>query len=375
MLYRSQRNNIVVDVTKPPYCADNTGKVDCTEILCRALDDVLRREIEAVQRMRTILLEDPRDNFRIGFENRKMNGIPTVIFPEDPPPARILYLPAGTYLISDTITYSFENLKNLVGDRPSSDLNRFIHFKGDGVGKTVVQLQDDCRAFRYGERRAMFDFIRGNFSNVSMMNSIEDMTLNTGKNNSGAIGIRFHSSNTGRIENVEILSGDEQLRGYAGIFYEYGQTNITRNVRIVGFTYGILAINQGHSNALENVVIENAATGVLAKGAIIGLLNCTLKTKGIGINATEDATLTVLNTSITFVGKGGKPIAIRLYGAYGYLRHVTTQGFWINVMNLYEVAYRGNQPIDTEYCNKPRDYTLFHSEYFEIPVEEQPEYE
>ena len=72
MLYRSQRNNIVVDVTKPPYCADNTGKVDCTEILCRALDDVLRREIEAVQRMRTILLEDPRDNFRIGFENRKI---------------------------------------------------------------------------------------------------------------------------------------------------------------------------------------------------------------------------------------------------------------------------------------------------------------
>ena len=38
----------VIDVTKPPYCADPTGRVDCTEILCRVFDDVLSREIEGV---------------------------------------------------------------------------------------------------------------------------------------------------------------------------------------------------------------------------------------------------------------------------------------------------------------------------------------
>ena len=31
---------IIVDVTKPPYCADNTGKVDCTDALRRAYNDI-----------------------------------------------------------------------------------------------------------------------------------------------------------------------------------------------------------------------------------------------------------------------------------------------------------------------------------------------
>ena len=33
----------VIDVTKPPYLADNTGNTDCTEILRRIFDDILSR--------------------------------------------------------------------------------------------------------------------------------------------------------------------------------------------------------------------------------------------------------------------------------------------------------------------------------------------
>ena len=31
----------IIDVTKPPYNIDNTGKTDCTETLCKIIDDVL----------------------------------------------------------------------------------------------------------------------------------------------------------------------------------------------------------------------------------------------------------------------------------------------------------------------------------------------
>ena len=31
----------IIDVTKAAYNADNTGKVDCTKILCQIVDDVL----------------------------------------------------------------------------------------------------------------------------------------------------------------------------------------------------------------------------------------------------------------------------------------------------------------------------------------------
>ena len=44
------KTDTIIDVTKPPYCADNTGKKDCTEILRRVLDDILIREVEELQK-------------------------------------------------------------------------------------------------------------------------------------------------------------------------------------------------------------------------------------------------------------------------------------------------------------------------------------
>ena len=40
----------LIDVTKPPYCADNTEKEDCTEILRRVLNDLLIREAEGIKK-------------------------------------------------------------------------------------------------------------------------------------------------------------------------------------------------------------------------------------------------------------------------------------------------------------------------------------
>lgn len=40
----------LIDVTKPPYCADPTGKEDCTEILRRVLNDLLIREAEGIKK-------------------------------------------------------------------------------------------------------------------------------------------------------------------------------------------------------------------------------------------------------------------------------------------------------------------------------------
>ena len=43
MSYKYREDNLaIIDITKPPYNADNTGVKDCTEILRRAFDDILR---------------------------------------------------------------------------------------------------------------------------------------------------------------------------------------------------------------------------------------------------------------------------------------------------------------------------------------------
>ena len=50
MLYISEKNHIVVDVTKAPYFADPTGKTDSTAAICRAIDDVVVRDIDQTRR-------------------------------------------------------------------------------------------------------------------------------------------------------------------------------------------------------------------------------------------------------------------------------------------------------------------------------------
>lgn len=376
MLYISPKTKIYVDVTKAPYFADPTGQTDCTDALCRALDDILIREIEGVKQMRAKLMAHPEDNIRIGFENRKVNGVPTVIFPEDPPPTRILYFPEGTYLISDTVTYSFENLRNTINDRPSSELNRFIHFKGAGRDKTVIRLKDHCHAFRYGECKPMIAFCRSTSSNVSMMNTIEDMTLDAGVGNAGAIGLRYASSNTGRIRNVTIRTSDPEYRGYAGYTCDLSQAVLVDNLVIDGFEYGLKFTNNGASIAFDNLTVRNCTRTALH----LTHTNCTVRCShlssfGAAIYTTENATLSVLDTTVERQGKEGGT-AIRIYTGHAYFRRLNS----INFGETLVVGYRQmikEQGMVPEFNTHGELYRAFPCEetMVDIRVPEFPHYE
>lgn len=52
--YRKQCNYRCYET---PYCADNTGKVDCTETIRKILDDILIRQVEALRATYDKLIE------------------------------------------------------------------------------------------------------------------------------------------------------------------------------------------------------------------------------------------------------------------------------------------------------------------------------
>ncbi|MBO5789184.1 MAG: hypothetical protein J6R42_04485, partial [Clostridia bacterium] len=372
MLFISEKNQIVIDVTKPPYNADNTGTVDCTDILCKILDDVLKREIEAVKETRQMLLDDPRDNFRIGFENRKINGVPTVIFPENPPPARIIYFPAGTYLISDTITYSWEDLVNLVDDKPNCDLNRFIRFKGEGMDCVTIRVKDNCRAFRYGEKRPMVSFVRSRFSNVNMMNSFEDLTLDTGVGTTGAIGLRFSSSNTGKVQNVTIRTSDPAHRGYAGVEVDTRHQAYMKNLHIDGFEYGIHVTNEW-CVVFEDLYIKNTTRmAVLVNRGTIGIRSAVIESLGSGVRCEERGMLNMEDVVVRHIGaRGGE--GIRNYDAFTYLRNFTVENFSFALLNNFDTIYPHDGTYH-EYTSCDRVWRLFPraEDSLFLPVETQP---
>ena len=74
--YHAGEGGRVLDITKPPFNAAGDGKTDDTAAIVRAYDFIL-------ERLRT------RDS--LGFTGKA---------------SYVIYLPAGTYVVSDTIIYS-----------------------------------------------------------------------------------------------------------------------------------------------------------------------------------------------------------------------------------------------------------------------------
>lgn len=264
-----------IDVTKPPYNADNTGKVDCTKILIQVFDDVVAREIKGVEETYKKLM-DMSDNGKNtvydGFENRVYNKEckevgTNVIYPEFVPPAKIIYFPVGTYLVSDTITYTFDNLKNIYLSKPFSELVRGIHFMGEDREKTVIKLADNSKGFEKGEAKPVLAFVNDTYkySNVTQFNTIEDLTIDCGSGNPGAVGLKYKSINSGRIQNLNIRADG----GYCGIITVPITTSSTVDVKISGFDYGMILPDTSVTVLDRIEVSENKFAGVKSNNSCI----------------------------------------------------------------------------------------------------------
>lgn len=213
----------VIDLTQAPYNAVGDGTTDCTDAIQRALDDYAAKN-------------------------------------------RILYLPNGTYLIRHTLEWG-----------PSRRLNPDKEFKGEwgsvwrltilqgeSESKTVIKLADKAADFqnaawnekdsRPGGRPLIFT---GGWPAQRFRNAVRNLTLDTGKDNPGAIGIQFNASNSGTMHRVTVRSGDGQGTvgldlGYCG---DHGP-GAGRHLTITGFDYGIWAGSM-NSMTLWDVRLSN----------------------------------------------------------------------------------------------------------------------
>jgi hypothetical protein len=113
------------------------------------------------------------------FENRKQDGELFGVFPLGGPSPKIIYFPKGTYLVSDTICYSFDNLQNGLG----AELNWCIRFQGESQQECIIKLKDGSKGFERGMARPMISYVRGHFSNIAMSNFMRDLTIDIGAGN------------------------------------------------------------------------------------------------------------------------------------------------------------------------------------------------
>jgi hypothetical protein len=238
----------LIDVTKPPFGAKGDGKTDDTGALIAALNFVASSQSPVFT-----------------FRNYREGSF-------------ILYLPDGIYLVSDTVARS---LPVLVGAPPydkynqywvmsdeeltnqdrfpvgrySNEQNDSIIILGQSREGTILRLRDNCPGFGAGQSRPVLACCRLKCgSNVNLNNAIENLTIDTGRGNPGAAGLRWNSSNAGVLRNMTIQSTDGT--GVAGLLCDVRNAQgLVEDITIIGYDEG-LALT---ADAATVVTLEHAS--------------------------------------------------------------------------------------------------------------------
>lgn len=280
MRYPIYATSNIVDVTKAPFYADNTGDTDCTKALQRAIDSCLQGYIDSLTALREKLLslyKERGENVYLGAEaGRVIDGNVYMTGPQETVPAYILYFPNGVYRVSDTISYTFDDLVAPQMPGYNCELCRNIHILGESKEKTTIKLSDFSKGFERGSCKPLVSFNKKSTegketTNCAQLNTLEDITIDCGIGNEGAIGVLYASSNCGRIENVSIQAKD----GKYGLLFDYGSEGCIYDLEIAGFEYGI---KTNHTSPLifENVDLShNKIAGVCSKNGNLNFKNMT----------------------------------------------------------------------------------------------------
>lgn len=156
---------------------------------------------------------------------------------------KIVYLPAGTYLVSDTLLKRYANGRFASG---------FI-LMGEHRDLTVIRLRDNAPGFGDPDRRKPVVFTTSKLldspggrnyaglgeGNDAFMNSVEDLTIDVGAGNPGSVALDFLGNNVSSIRNVTLQAAPDS--GTVGLLMtrRWPGPTLVQNVIVKGFAIGI----------------------------------------------------------------------------------------------------------------------------------------
>jgi hypothetical protein len=265
---------------------------------------------------------------------------------------KTLYFSAGVYNVSDTLDWIGSN----------------VTLQGQGSDATVIQLKNSASGF--SNPAAPKAVIKTPEGNASFRQNIWNLSVNTGENNSGAIGVDYISSNVGAMRDVKITSKDG--RGFAGLAMDrkWPGPSLIKNVQIEGFDYGIRVTPAEYGPTFENITLKNQrVAGINNVYGALSIRGLDSTNKVPVIKGTHSAgMITLLDANLQ--GGSSSVSAIESQGQL-YLRNINTDGY------QSAVKYKGNVvagTTQTEYSSNV--YQVFDSpeRSLNLPIQETPEF-
>jgi Pectate lyase superfamily protein len=152
---------------------------------------------------------------------------------------KALYFPAGTYLVSATLTWR----------------GCCVTLQGQGHSASVIRLKDKASGFVAADTPT--PVLRTPAGNASFRQNVWDLGIHTGSGNPGAVGVDWISSNIGSLRNVRISSGDGAgVRGL-DMTRQWPGPSWVQGLIVSGFDHGVSVRKAEYGPSFENLGLEN----------------------------------------------------------------------------------------------------------------------
>jgi len=310
---------------------------------------------------------------------------------------RVLYLPAGTYNVSDTLWW--EKTPN-GGDR---EWTCYFSIIGENRDTTIIKMADNGypnppnydpsnfhpNAVFYTAAvngvNSGYDPVTGS-SNAAFQNSIWNLTIDVGSNNPGVVGIDYHVTNQGSIKDVRIISTDATKHGYAGIRMSRGiiGPGLIKNVEVDGFELGMFFQNMQTVMTLEHINLLNQREyGLYVKGTHLAARDITSNNTVTAIQMQiDDASLTQAGSTLSLIdsnligGSGANDAINAEYRCVLHVRNTTTQGYATSIDNNSGSTADAPTGYVREYVTHDphREFTNSPFATLNLPIRETPTY-
>ena len=246
---------------------------------------------------------------------------------------RIVFFPAGTYLVSGTLAKRYADGRFasgmvLIGQSTAGTIIKLVdHARGfdnanapHGVIMTTSKLLDGTPTS--GGK----DYTHKGEGNDAYENCIEDLTVDIGAGNPGAIGIDYLANNIGDIRDVRVTAPDGS--GAVGISMQrkWPGPALLQNIEIDGFDAGIAVSNTEYGVTLDHVTLRGQRhVGLQNDGNSVATANLDVDADGTAIANLSPGGLIVLADAV-LRRHSEAATALLNHGAV-VARNVTLDGF------------------------------------------------